>query len=119
MLTEDPDVFCEMGGSMTSGGAMNDIEINAQAEKETGGGDAAKLVADQAKQKKDMEKQQQTEKKKIIEPQLKQLDTAMSKLDKGVTQGRQSTANGNDQLGALEKEMTTVNSLIGNLKKQL
>lgn len=153
LITEDPDIFCEMGGAMggsisqpkaaagpagpvpppTPGAPgteeiadpaeqkpLNATEIEKQADDQVGTDPAASgQVADQMQMQQEMEKQQAMQKEKVLMPQIQQLEQAMQKLNTGVLQGKQAAATGGEQFGTLDKEMTNINSLIGNLQKQI
>lgn len=126
LITEDPDLLNEMGGDMGVASPIDPIkkplnatEIEQQATERAGTADSSGQVADKLKLQQDLEKQQQVERQKMIEPQLQALDQAMNKLNVGVQQGQQSAMAGTDQLGGLDREMTSLNSIIGNLEKQL
>ncbi len=123
LITEDPDIFCEMGGSMggnigqSSGGIApngddsNNIdldkpltaaEIDQEAHDTTTNQEASDNVSDQLKMQQDMDKQQQETKKQVVEPQMRQLHQAMQKLNTGVLQGQQASSTGGEQFGALQ-----------------
>lgn len=144
-ITEDPDIFCEtggggLGGSIGQAGSgpkpptpgspgtenvvstdkpLTGTEIEQQADKEAGSEDASRQVADKLKMQQEMEKQAEMQRQKVIQPQIQQLHQAMDKLNTGVAQGQQAATTGGQSFGALEKEMTNVNSLLGNLEKQI
>jgi hypothetical protein len=152
LITEDPDVFLEMGGSMsgsmTSSAAdmgtskpptpgapgtedlvdaadpvedkpLNDVEINKQAQEQSGMPDASEQMADQMKMQQDMQKQQEQQRQQLMQPQMDALQQQMQALNQGVMQGKQATMAGGDQFGALEKEMGAVNALVQNLGKTI
>lgn len=98
---------------------LNATDIQKSADEAGGSPAAADVVADQMKQQQEMEKQAQLERQKILQPQFAQLNTSMSKLQDGVLQGKQAATSGGEQFGDLEKEMTSLNTLLGNLQKQI
>jgi hypothetical protein len=100
---------------------LNATEIQKQAADDTGGDNPAAqdVMANQMKVQQDMEKQQQVERQKILKPQFDRLNSAMSRLQQGVLQGKQAATSGGEQFGALEKEMTSLNTLLGNIQKQM
>ncbi len=99
---------------------LNATEIQKKATDDTAENPAAAdIMADQMKIQQDMEKQQQVERQKILKPQFDELNSAMSGLQQGVLQGKQATMSGGEQFGALEKEMTSLNTLLGNIQKQV
>lgn len=103
----------------TANKPLNSVEIEKQAD-EIGGNDvAADAMSNSLKMQQDMEKQQQVERQKIIQPQFDQLNSAMTGLQQGVLQGKQAATSGGEQFGALEKEMVGLNTLLGNLQKQM
>ena len=141
LLTEDPDVFQEdMAGSISTPGGgptpkpgagepppsapgadkpLNSTEIEKQADEVGGTPQAGDVVADQMKMQQEMEQEQAQQRQQIMEPQFQQLNDTMGQLQTGVLQGKQATQTGGDQFGNLEKEMTSLNTLIGNLQKQV
>ncbi len=139
LLTEDPDVFMEdMAGSISTPGGdptpkpgeqpasapdankpLNATEIEKQATEVGGTPEAGDVVADQMKMQQEMEKEQAQQRQQIMEPQFQQLNDTRGQLQTGVLQGKQATQTGGDQFGNLEKEMTSLNTLIGNLQKQV
>ncbi len=143
MLTDDPDLFTEdmgMSGSMSGASmskptartadnpttaqpgaqkSMDATDLQKQA-RDVGGNDAASnVVADQLKQQEDMERQAQVERDRILTPQFDRMTDAMSGLQQGVLQGKQATQTGNQQFTDLEKEMTSLNTLVGNIQTQI
>lgn len=141
-LTDDPDVFMEdMAGSVSqpqgagppgatkpgdtppsapdANKPLNAVEIEKQGDEVGGTPEAGDAVADQMQMQQDMEQEQQAQRQEIMGPQFDALNDAMAQLQTGVLQGKQAVQTGGDQFGNLEKEMTGLNTLLGNLQKQV
>lgn len=143
MVTNDPDVFFEglsdgpsgsgMGGSMSTSKPpqqtdvedpmadkpMSALDISKEADEMGGNMEGADVVRDQMKQQQDMQKQQEMERQKVLEPQMQDLEQSMQKLNVGVMQGQQQATAGSEALSGLDKELTSVNTLLGGLQKQM
>jgi len=99
---------------------LTSVEIKKQAEDLVGDeNNISSNMTDQMKKQQEMEKQMQTQKERMLMPQMKQLQQSMHKLNVDVLQGKQATETGDEKFDSLEKEMTNINSLIGNLQKQI
>lgn len=143
MLTDDPDLFMEdmsgggmSGGGMSGGGMssarpadnpttadpakpMDPTDLQKQA-RDIGGNDAASdVVAGQLKQQEDMKKQAQQERQRVLDPQFDRMNDVMGELQQGVLQGQQMTQTGNQQFNDLDDEMTSLNTLLGNIQTQV
>lgn len=117
------DAPTQMGAEEPIDAASEKPLTPADIQKEAGqmGGTqaATDVVADQMKVQQEMEKQQELERQKMLKPQFDQLNAAMTGLQQGVLQGKQQASAGGEQFGNLEKEMTSLNTLLGGLQKQL
>lgn len=108
------------GNVVNAAKPLNATEIGNQADKEVGTDtDASNAVADRMKMQQEIERKQAEERKKIIEPQMEKLNQAIQQLNTGVLQGKKAVTTGSEQIAGLEKELTGVNSLLGNLQKQI
>lgn len=98
---------------------LSPADIEKQADQMGGMEAASDVMADQMKVQQDMQRQQELEKQKMLKPQFDQLNAAMSGLQQGVLQGKQAASTGGEQFTNLEKEMTSLNTLLGGLQKQI
>lgn len=145
LLTEDPDVFMELDTSMDPGGMdepagpgmadqQNMVEPEAEEEKplnateiekeadEIAGDDAGNAdaeIANELKAQQEAEMQAAQERKEMMQPQIDKLNSSLSNIQTGLTQGQAQATDANQAFSGLDQEMAALKQLVANIGKTM
>lgn len=121
MLTDDPDLFLEdMAGNLSNpAGQVQNLDTSDIDQNPMDMENPDSALDDQVKAQQEMEEEQEKEKQKLLKPQFDKLNTTMAGLQNGVMQGKQAAGTNATQFSNLDRSMTDLNALIGNLTKQI
>lgn len=120
MLTDDPNVYVEddmMG--ITPDKPMSGSEATAAKPMDTTSADASKIVNDQLAAKKREEAEEKKRKQALVAPQMKAANTNIDKIRQSMMQGTQGAKTAQDQMTGVDSNLTSINSIIQNIAKNL
>lgn len=119
----DPDIISDEALPSTPSVGMeqplSSTEINKQAQEATAEKDTDAQISKQMKAQEEQKKKEQQAKRKLIDPQIKNLQSSLNRLNTDISIGKSTTDQSDKRFEDMNSQITNVNNIISSLAKTL